>query len=168
MDSQSAQHFIVTLENNKGIIYKVANAYCKDSDDRQDLIQEITIQLWKSFHTYDGTAKFSTWIYRIALNTAISFYRKDSRRKAPLTPLSDTIIHTTSEITYDEKEVSLNLLEKFIRELNDLDRALMILYLEERNQNEIAAILGISIANVSTKVGRIKERLRQQFSTVKK
>ena len=166
MNVQLSEDFVTTLENNKGIIYKIANSYCKDLDDRQDLIQEITIQLWKSFDKYNGTAKFSTWMYRIALNTAISFYRKDNRRKGFHIPLSETVIQTTSEVLHDEKEVSLGLLEKFIKELNELDRALMILYLEEKSQNEIAEIVGITVSNVSTKIGRIKERLRQQFSTI--
>jgi RNA polymerase sigma-70 factor (ECF subfamily) len=78
-------------------------------------------------------------------------------------PLSKTVIQTTSEAFEDEKEMSLGLLEKFIRELNELDRALMILYMEERSQNEIAEILGISVSNVATKIGRIKERLKKQF-----
>lgn len=166
MNVQLSEDFVTTLENNKGIIYKIANSYCKDLDDRQDLIQEITIQLWKSFDKYNGIAKFSTWMYRIALNTAISFYRKDNRRKGFHIPLSETVIQTTSEVLHDEKEVSLGLLEKFIKELNELDRALMILYLEEKSQNEIAEIVGITVSNVSTKIGRIKERLRQQFSTI--
>jgi RNA polymerase sigma-70 factor (ECF subfamily) len=102
-------------------------------------------------------------MYRIALNTAISFYRKDNRRKGFHVPLSKTVIQTTSEAFEDEKEMSLGLLEKFIRELNELDRALMILYMEERSQNEIAEILGISVSNVATKIGRIKERLKKQF-----
>ena len=166
MNVQLSEDFVTTLENKKGIIYKIANSYCKDLDDRQDLIQEITIQLWKSFDKYNGIAKFSTWMYRIALNTAISFYRKDNRRKGFHIPLSETVIQTTSEVLHDEKEVSLGLLEKFIKELNELDRALMILYLEEKSQNEIAEIVGITVSNVSTKIGRIKERLRQQFSTI--
>ena len=166
MNVQLSEDFVTTLENNKGIIYKIANSYCKDLDDRQDLIQEITIQLWKSFDKYNGIAKFSTWMYRIALNTAISFYRKDNRRKGFHIPLSETVIQTVAETTHNEKEESLGLLEKFIKELNELDRALMILYLEEKSQNEIAEIVGITVSNVSTKIGRIKERLRQQFSTI--
>lgn len=166
MNLKLSENFVTTLENNKGIIYKIANSYCKDLEDRQDLIQEITIQLWKSFDRYNGTAKFSTWMYRIALNTAISYYRKDSRRKGLNVPMSETVIQTTSEVLEDEKETWLGLLEKFIRELNELDRALMILYLEEKNQNEIAEILGISFSNVSTKIGRIKERLKRQFSSL--
>jgi RNA polymerase sigma factor (sigma-70 family) len=164
MNLELTEDFVTTLENNKGIIYKIANSYCKDLDDRQDLIQEIIIQLWNSFGKYNGTAKFSTWMYRIALNTAISFYRKDNRRKGLHVPLSEIVIQTTSEVLRDEKEASLGLLEKFIRELNELDRALMILYLEEKSQNEIAEIVGISVSNVSTKIGRIKERLKRQFS----
>jgi RNA polymerase sigma factor (sigma-70 family) len=164
MNLELSEDFVNTLENNKGIIYKIANSYCKDPEDRQDLIQEITIQLWKSFERYNGTAKFSTWMYKISLNTAISFYRKNNRRKVFHVPLSKTVIQTTSEVLEDEKEVSLGLLEKFIRELNELDRALIILYLEEKSQHEIAEILGISISNVSTKIGRIKERLKNKFS----
>lgn len=164
MNVQLSKDFVITLENNKGIIYKIANSYCKDLDDRQDLIQEITIQLWKSFDKYNGTAKFSTWMYRIALNTAISFYRKDSRRKGFHVPLSESVIQNTAEDLHDDNEASLGLLEKFIRELDDLDRALMILYLEEMNQNEIAQVVGITVSNVSTRIGRIKEKLKHHFS----
>ena len=78
---QNTSLFLSVIENNKGIIYKVANSYCKDDEDRKDLVQEIIFQLWQSFGKYDDQYKLSTWMYRIALNVAISFYRKGSRRK---------------------------------------------------------------------------------------
>ena len=167
MDLKRKTDFVKTVEDNKRIIYKIARSYCKDTDDQKDLIQEILIQLWKSFDKFDRSYKFSTWMYRVALNVAISFYRKDSRRKGTHTPLSDEIIYVIPDNHEDEKESKLNLLENFIKELNELDRALMILYLEDKNQKEIAEVLGLSVTNVSTKIGRIKETLRQQFSNIK-
>ena len=164
MSLQSKADFVKILEENKGIIYKIARSYCKDSDDQQDIIQEISLALWKSFDRFDGTVKFTTWMYRVALNVAISCYRKDSKRKATLAPLSLDIIHSMPDHQDEESEKRLTLLEGFIKGLNDLDRALMLLYLEEKKQTEIAEILGLSVANVSTKVGRVKEKLKKQFS----
>ena len=84
--------FLSVIETNKGIIYKVANSYCKDTEDRQDLVQEIVLKLWKSFDSYDEHFKHSTWIYRIALNTAISFYRKEKTRKEITKVLHSTAV----------------------------------------------------------------------------
>jgi RNA polymerase sigma factor (sigma-70 family) len=164
MSLNSQGDFELIIEQNKGILYKVANSYCRDSDDRNDLVQEMIIQLWRSFPSFDNTSKLSTWIYRVALNVAISFYRRDVKRKNVSVPLSDKIIEITPEVSPDETEEQIGQLQKFISGLNELDRALILLYLEEKNQKEIAEILGLSEANVSTKVGRIKEKLRAKFS----
>ena len=156
--------FELLIEQHKGIIYKIANVYCKDNDDRKDLAQEIIIQLWRSFHRFDGSVKISTWMYRVALNVAISFYRKDSKRKRVTVPLSNQLIEIIPDSEHSETEEQLNQLQKFIAELNDLDRALMILYLEEKTQKEVADILGLSETNVSTKIARIKNKLKEKFS----
>jgi len=148
----------------KGLIYKVAGSYCKDSDDRKDLFQEIIIQLWRSRHRFDGSVKLSTWTYRVALNVAISFYRKDSKRRMISTELSGHLVEIITEDVQPEKEEQLNQLQQFIAELREIDRALMILYLEEKSQKEIGEILGITESNVSTKISRIKEKLRIRFS----
>lgn len=152
------------IERHKGILYKVARTYCPDEEDRQDVLQEMMIQIWQSIHRYDAAYKPSTWLYRVCLNTAISHYRKRSRTNAqlrPLTPETEFVAEADSQ----EKDQKLLLLDQFIAELNALDKALMLLYLEDRPQTEIGQILGISTTNVSTKVGRIKERLRKQFQT---
>jgi RNA polymerase sigma factor (sigma-70 family) len=151
------------IEKNKGIIYKVANSYCKDADDRKDLVQEIIIQLWRSSNQFDHSSKFSTWMYRVALNVAISFYRKDSKRKMVSTELTESIIAIIPENEPSEREGQINQLQHFIGELNDMDRALMILYLEDKSQKETGEIMGITETNVSTKIARIKEKLRVKF-----
>jgi RNA polymerase sigma factor (sigma-70 family) len=156
--------FLSVIENNKGIIYKVANAYCKDDEDRKDLIQEIISQLWQSFSRYNDQYKFSTWMYRVALNVAISFYRSTKIRREITQPLNEGIISIVDDNEYLELEGNLSLLRQFINELKELDRALMILYLEDKNYKEMADILGISETNVATKISRIKDKLKQRFS----
>lgn len=160
MDSRD---FELIIEKNKGIIYKVANSYCKDSDDRKDLVQEIIIQLWRSFKRFDHSSKLSTWIYRVALNVAISFYRRDSKRKMASTELTESLIAIIPENDPSETESQINQLQQFIGELKDMDRALMILYLEDKSQKEIGEIMGITETNVSTKIARIKEKLKVKF-----
>lgn len=162
-EKELSQWFHEILEQNKGILFKVARMYCQNEDDRQDLYQEISIQIWKSLHKYNDKYKMSTWLYRISLNVAISYYRKNVRREGTNIPLSEDISQM-QESDNSEKEHNLNLLEQFISELNDLDKALMLLYLEDKSHAEIADILGISASNVSTKAGRIKDRLRNRFS----
>lgn len=156
--------FDTFIDQNKGIIYKVASIYCKDHDDRKDLVQEIIIQLWRSFNSFNHTVKISTWTYRVALNVAISFYRKDVKRKQISTQLSDSLVSILADHETNEKEEQFIQLQYFISELKELDRALIILYLEDKSQKEIGDILGISETNVSTKMARIKEKLRIRFS----
>lgn len=158
--------FLSVIETNKGIIYKVANLYCNNAEDRKDLIQEIIIQLWRSFDHYDDQYKFSTWIYRIALNTAISFYRKETRRKKISNHASEDILLFIDTDVPGETEANIGLLHQFIAELKELDKALLLLYLEEKSQKEIAGIMGISGTNVATRISRIKMILKQKFSTI--
>lgn len=151
------------IEQHKGILFKVARTYCQNEDDRKDLIQEITIQVWLSFHKYDKQFKITTWLYRISLNVAISFYRKNSVRHENKVPLNEEI-NQIQENNNSEKEQKLQLLEHFISQLNDIDKALILLYLEDKSHVEISEIIGISISNVSTKISRIKNKLKQRFS----
>lgn len=167
MDVNLNADFVKTIENNKGIIYKIAGSYCKDPDDKKDLIQEILLQLWKSFDKFDDSYKFSTWMYRIALNVAISFYRKENRRKDINQPLSKNILYLKDDNSGAIRNAHLDLLQQFVKELKEMDRAIIILYLEAKNQNEIADILGLTVTNVSTKVSRIKLQLKQKFSNLK-
>ena len=154
--------FLSILESHKGIIYKVANTYCYDASDRDDLIQEITLQIWKSLDNYNKEYKWSTWIYRIALNTSISFYRKNRTRKAKtvvLDPIFE-IPNTYEEPADNEKFI---LLRKFIRELKEIDRALILLHLEGLSSQEIASIIATTQTNVTTKISRIKKKLKLKF-----
>jgi RNA polymerase sigma-70 factor (ECF subfamily) len=159
--------FLSVIELNKGIIYKVVNAYCKNVEDRKDLVQEIVIQLWKSFDDYDSDYKHSTWMYRIALNVAISFYRKENSRKKISNPLTEGIFNFTDGDSLEDTEGDLGILQQMILELKDLDKALMLLYLEEKSYKEISQIIGISETNVATKINRIKNVLRQKFNQIK-
>jgi len=164
---KDAQVFLTVMESNKGIIYKVANAYCKNEENRKDLIQEILVQLWLSFGKYDKQYSISTWMYRIALNVAISFYRKENSRNKINHPLPVDMLFLREEGNGFQKEADLQHLQQFIKELKEIDRAIIILYLEEKNQQEIAAILGLSTTNIATRVLRIKQQLKQKFSTIK-
>jgi RNA polymerase sigma factor (sigma-70 family) len=156
--------FLQLIRDNKGILFKISNSYCRNRDDREDLMQEIIYQLWKSARSFDTNRKFSTWMYRIALNVAISFYRK--QRRSGLRIAFGGELHLM-ELADDPRETDveekIDMLQQFISEQNELDKALMILYLEERPYREIAEILGITETNVATKLSRIKGRLKQHF-----
>jgi RNA polymerase sigma factor (sigma-70 family) len=156
--------FLSVIEANKGIIYKVANLYCKDSEDRKDLVQEIILKLWKSFDNYNEQFKYSTWIYRIALNAAISFYRKEKLRKGITNSFSESLFNVSDFEHNKQTAESTLFLNQFIAELKALDKALILLYLEEKSHKEIAEIIGITETNVATKIGRIKNILKQRFS----
>ncbi len=153
-------NFFKLIEKNKKIIFKICNSYCYNKDDRDDLAQEIIYNLWKSGKNFNKDYKFSTWMYRVSLNVAISFYRKENKRQT--TPLTERVFNIEDSISASEENI--NLLQKFINEVKELDRALMILYLEEKTYGEIAEIVGISETNVATRISRCKEKLKQKFS----
>ncbi|MCU0467255.1 MAG: sigma-70 family RNA polymerase sigma factor [Arcicella sp.] len=155
--------FDIIVTEHKGIFIKVAKTYCQDEEDRKDLLQEMMIQVWQSLPRYNNEFKLSTWLYRVVLNIAISYYRK-YMTKQKHNQIIDFAIQDFADIPTNENDPNLILLEKFISELNDLDKALIILYLENKNHIEISEILGISVSNVSTKILRIKEKLKQRFS----
>ena len=157
--------FGTLLQRNSGIVFKVANSYSRDIDDRAELAQEIAAQLWHAYPNYDPTRSFSTWMYRIALNVAISHLRHlELRRRHDAVPLDDALHDVVDGNAADpEQQQRLHLLQGFIARQPPLDRALLLLYLEERPQREIADILGITESNVSTKIGRLKQRIRDEF-----
>ena len=167
MSQQEMQEDLMELiTGNQKIIYKICNSYCSQRNDREDLAQEIIYQLLKSYRSYKQEYKFSTWMYRVALNVAISFYRK---KKTTGTVIYEPVLpdHKQEVSTVGELENNLAVLEQFINELKELDKALMILYLESKSYKEIAEILGISETNVATKINRIKEILKKKFLTLK-
>lgn len=150
------------LEQNKGLLYKVVNMYCKNEDDKSDLLQEIKIQLWRSFGRYSSEYKLSTWIYRVSLNVAVSFHRNKRAQKNLTVPIEGHVI-TAKAIEDSEQETKLYLLGTFIDELNEFDKAVILLQLENTSHPGIADILGISVTNVSTKIARIKVKLKERF-----
>lgn len=157
------EKFIETIANNQNLIFKICNSYCPDTTYRKDLEQEVILQLWKSMNKFDGRVKITTWIYKVALNTAISFYRKDKDRFGKQVDLDDYVIYLpTSDYDpyFDEK---VELLYKLIHQLPKMDKALMLLYLDNYKQKEIAEILGITISNVATKISRIKKVLQEKI-----
>ncbi len=160
----SKEDFLRLLEANRGIIIKICNSYCRDTAFREDLAQEIIYQLWRSGKTYQPDYKFSTWMYRIALNVAISFYRKEQTRSG-LISYTDTMDDSPDNDTGTyEMEANIHRLQELINELGALDKALMILYLESKSYTEIAEILGITETNVATKLSRIKGKLKQKLA----
>jgi len=161
---RNAESFLQVIEANKGIIYKVARSYCSSELNREDLIQEIILQLWLSFHKYNETYKLTTWMYRIALNVSISFYRKESRRDAINHPLPEGILFLNEDKAGEGWRAEVDQLYLFIQQLTAIDRAIILLYLEENSHQEIASILGLTMTNVATRVSRIKQQLKQKFS----
>jgi RNA polymerase sigma-70 factor (ECF subfamily) len=165
MNDKNAHYlFEQIVQQNKGIIYKVVRTYCYHEDDYEDLVQEIMIQIWRSLPKYRNQFALTTWIYRISINVAISFYRKNALRQNARISLNDQHQLSTDELPDHEKEERLRLLEQFISELNELDRAFMLLYLENKSHVEISEILGFSLSNVGTRIGRIKGKLKIKFS----
>lgn len=151
------------LNEHKGIIFKIVNYYCKNVDDRKDLEQEIMIQIWLSHKKYNDTYAWSTFIYRIALNVSINFYYKEKRVKNNFLKVK---LFTEMHDCDDSPLISdhdLRILDDFIFQLNDINKALMILYLQSKTYAEIADILGISTTNVSTKINRMKTQLKIYF-----
>ena len=152
--------FSALLQRHAGIVFKVANSYARGAEDRADLAQEIAMQLWRAWPSYDPARSFSTWMYRIALNTAISHLRAQApaSRDVPLDGHADALV---AEGAFDpETHERLGLLRRFMATLGPLDRALLLLYLEERSGREMAEVLGIGQSNVSTRINRIRQRLR--------
>lgn len=161
---KTKEDFLEMLEQYKLIIFKVCNGYCSDPEEQKDLVQEVILQLWRSFDKYNAQYKLSTWVYRIALNVAISHFRKVSTRQKHTTSFDGAVLNI-AEADDDNKNDDLRLLQVFLNQLQKLDKALMMLYLDGHSHEEIAQILDISKSNVGTKINRIKEKIRQQFKT---
>ncbi len=163
------RRFETLLREHRGIVFKVAGAYARSVHDRDDLAQEIAAQLWRSFGSFDERrAKFTTWMYRVALNVAISHARSAKRSAAEhLEPLDSVHLETIAgngDAQQDaaERDERLAALHAFVAQLDALNRALVLLYLEDRSYAEIADVLGITETNVATKLNRIKQKLRAQ------
>ena len=159
------EQFLADMQQHRKIIFKVCNAYCRNGEDRKDLEQEIVLQVWRSYERFDGSCRFSTWLYRVALNVAISFYRKERTRVTRQVPMGeDTDYPAPSSDPFTDTETRVANLHRFIHGLDNLNRALMLLYLDDMTHREIAETLGITETNVATRIHRIKQKLKSQFS----
>jgi RNA polymerase sigma factor (sigma-70 family) len=161
---RDARHvFTALLERHRGIVFKVAGTYARNAADREDLAQEIAAQLWRAWPRYDpARGSATTWMYRVALNVGISFLRGDGHRRSHSVPLDDAL-HEVPDPAGDDhgRRDRIRLLQDFIDTLPALDRALLLLYLEERSTRDIAEVLGITESNTTTRLSRLRQRLRE-------
>ncbi len=160
MNKELEHSFVTNLEQNQNIVHKVCRIYTNDPDSHNDLFQEITIQLWKAYPKFRGDAKFSTWMYRVALNTAITLYRK-SKRSLSTTDIESINFKIKAEEYDDEVEQQLKLMYSAVKQLNDIEKALVFLYLEDKSYKEIAETMGISEVNARVKMNRVKTKLKK-------
>ena len=157
--------FVVFIQKHQGIIHKVCRMYCDSEEDRQDLFQEVLFQLWKSYPKFRGDSKISTWMYRIALNTAIARLRKTKRKPSEFS-LSDSTLQFPDTPSDSEKEEQLKNLQFAIQKLSKVEKGIIMLYLEEKSYDEIAEIIGITKTNVGVKINRIKKKLKETMEKI--
>lgn len=155
------EQFIAAIKENEGFIYTIAAVYTNNTDDKNDLVQGIIYQLWKSFDSFNQQSSLNTWMYRVALNVAI-LQLKVSKKSIPTIPINKQITN------YQEKDNSENeerwkIFSEQIETLNLLDKGIVLLYLDNKSYEEIAAIVGITKTNVATKLSRIKEKLKNKI-----
>lgn len=158
---QKQQNFIKLIKENEGIIYKITLVYAFNEEDQKDLYQEIVYQLWKSFDSFRGGSKISTWMYRIALNTSITRLKKEKRNGDRVSFDSELLEKIDQIDTIMEDRIKL--LYSHIKQLNTVEKGVILLYLEGKNYDEIAAITGFTSSNVGTRLNRIKKKLKSQI-----
>lgn len=153
--------FIQSIKENEGIIHKLVNIYAEKDNDQQDLYQEIVYQLWKSHQTFKGNSDISTWIYKVALNTSLS-HIKLKKKYTEYNSIKRVEFHVddTSDNHYENK---ISEMYQKIRTLNELDKAIIFLFLEGKNHQEIAIIIGLSVSNIGTRINRIKQNLKNKI-----
>ena len=155
----SEKEFISLLNQHQKIVYKVCNLYMDRHSDREDLFQEITLQAWKAYGNFRGDAKFSTWLYRVALNTAITFFRKEKKKPEIF---STDIIPEQPEEADSLIEEQVKAMYAAIGDLSKIDKAIIMLYLEDYSYTEIGEMMGITANNVAVKMSRIKIKLKEE------
>lgn len=164
MKSTREQEFVTLVEVHQNVIHKICRLYTKSSAEHKDLFQEITIQLWSAYPKFRGEAKFSTWMYRVGINTAISLYRK-SKRKIQSFSFDDVAFKIPQDDSYDDTEdQQLSAIYHAVKQLNDVDKALVFLYLEDKSYKEISETMGISEVNARVRMNRVKKKLKQQLN----
>ena len=156
---EKEQEFLKRIESHKGILYKVSKMYMDNHDDQQDLFQEIVCQLWKSYDTFRNESQFSTWMYRVAVNTAIVFLKKEKRKVDKYEIASENI--KDDEGDSHIKESQLDHFYKAVQKLEKIDKAIIFYQLEGFSHKEIGDNLGISEGNARVKLNRAKEKLKE-------
>jgi RNA polymerase sigma factor (sigma-70 family) len=163
--ADTSSDFVARLQAHKGILYKVANAYCARREDRGDLIQEMILELWQAFPRFDGRASFATWMHRVAMNVAISFHRSEGRRIRDAVPIEEFGLDLAgADRVADAEDDELRALHQMIGRLEPIERAMVLLYLEGYGHDEIGEMVGISASNVGTRINRIKNRWQREHA----
>ena len=152
--------FLEQIEKHKGVIFKISKMYMDNFDDQKDLFQEITFQVWKAYPTFEGKSQFSTWLYRVALNTAIIFLKSEKKRSFIKNDEIENL-KIVADNYDDDEEKKLARMYSAIQQLNEIDKALIFYYLEDFSGKEIADNMGISEGNARVKLNRAKEKLKQ-------
>ena len=159
MNKELEHIFVEQLKENQNIVHKVCRLYTNNKEEHNDLFQEITIQLWRAYPKFRGDSKFSTWMYRVGLNTAITLYRK-SKRRIQTSDFEDVSFRIKAEDYDDTEEQQLKVMYKAVQQLNDIEKALVFLYLEDKDYKEISETLGITEVNARVKMNRVKTKLK--------
>ena len=158
----SETEFVALLDEHQNIIHKICRLYTNKEVEHEDLFQEISIQLWRSYNRFEGKSKFSTWMYRMGLNTAITLYRKEKKR-LNTQPLNDQFTAIAQEEYNTQVDEQMAWLYQKIKDFSEIDKALVLLYLEDKRYDEIAETLGVSAGNARVKMNRIKKRLKKML-----
>lgn len=158
------KEFISLINQHAGIIYKVCNLYLQETEDKRDLFQEIVLQLWRAFPNFRSEAQPSTWMYRIALNAAISNFRKQAKGVST-NSLSEAAFQIPDPLQFFQENENISILHRAIGLLSTIEKAIILLYLEEKTYEEIAEVIGISKSNVGVSLSRIKSKLEKIFKS---
>ena len=151
--------FVQLIKDNEALIYKITKAYAHDAEDQKDLYQEVVYQLWKSFKSFNNESKWTSWMYRVTLNTAITHSNKQKKRR-PAELDFELLQPAKRDPVFEER---LELLYNYIKQLSLVNKSLILLYLEGKSHQEIAEITGFSKTNVGTRLARIKQKLKSQI-----
>jgi RNA polymerase sigma factor (sigma-70 family) len=162
-DPDREPQFISLLEAHRALLYKIARIYGHSAADRDDLAQEAIANLWRAFPRYDSQLRFSTWMYRVCLNVAISWQRHERTQTRHLVAVDEAVLENLRDLRDPPESEDVTLLYTIIGKFDQLDKALLLLYLDGQSHQEISAVLGITTTNVATRIGRLKERLRAEF-----
>ena len=164
MKSTNEKEFVTLIEEHQNLIHKICRLYTKSNTEYKDLFQEITIQLWKAYPKFRGDSKFSTWMYRVGINTAITLYRKSKRRIQSLS-FEDVAYKVPQSESYDYTEdQQIKAIYQAIKQLNDIEKAVVFLYLEDKSYKEISNTIGITEVNARVRMNRIKKKLIKQLN----